>query len=91
MRNVNPALVDVNDGLPILSCRRVGYIELETTACPVCGAKKHIHGISRDMLDGTPSHRSAHCQVPPHHLKDQRSLAAWWETVKRGYMIRLVA
>jgi hypothetical protein len=56
-KDLVPSTFDVNQ-LPILSCRRTGYIEVETTVpCPFCGAKKHHHGISRDMLDGTPSHR----------------------------------
>jgi hypothetical protein len=81
-----PSTFDVNQ-LPILMCRRTGIIEVETERCVLCN-KVHIHGVSADMLDGAPSHRLAHCQVPPRGLKGP-AVAAWRETVRKGYRIQL--
>ena len=59
--------------IPVLTCHRVGAVNVETEQCPFC-CRKHTHGA--DGLDvGVPDHRASHCTVPT-VMVQRRGLAA---------------
>jgi len=73
------------DGVPVLTCKQVGRIEVETERCIYCG-KQHIHGVG-GLDQETHSHRAAHC-TPPFQLHG-RDLERWKEVKNRGYYLEL--
>jgi hypothetical protein len=74
------------DGVPVLTCKQVGRIEVETERCIYCAKQQHIHGVGGLHLGH--SHRAAHC-LPPAQLHG-RDLERWKGIISRGYYLQLV-
>jgi hypothetical protein len=75
------------DGVPVLTCKQVGRIEVHTERCLYCAKQQHIHGVGGLDQGETHSHRAAHC-TPPIQLHGQ-DLQRWKAIISRGYYLQL--